>query len=144
MKIVDLVVVSRLHVKISCDSILKRRGNTMALMKTRVDHEDAVKLRAMKEYMFGKFVTRVPVLKEDRYRDLPLPESSAAPYQLSLQPLAELAMQDVGYRRKRLVGQHITGKMIPQVSLLMRMMLRLLLLPTHRCCDHPGRGTWSH
>ncbi|GKY95229.1 hypothetical protein MPSEU_000485800 [Mayamaea pseudoterrestris] len=85
--------------------------------RARVNQENVEKLKAMKEYMFGRFVTRVPVLKEDRYRDMPLAESSAVPYRPALVPLSELAMQEAGYKRKRLMGQHMTGTMIPQVSM---------------------------
>lgn len=89
-------------------------GATIA--EKRIKKEKAAKLRDMKKYMFGKFITRVPVLKEDRYRDVPLPGSSATPYKQELLPLSELAMQEAGYRRTRIPGQHLTGDMIPKLE----------------------------
>lgn len=98
------------------DTSKRVENNASSIIQTRIELEEKAKLRAMKEYMFGKYVVRVPILKEDRYRDVPLPESWATPYQPPLVPLSELAMHEAGYRRHRLVGQHITGRMIPQVS----------------------------
>ena len=42
-------------------------------------HENAMKLRSMKKYLFGKFVVAVPRFKTFRFPDTPLPESSATP-----------------------------------------------------------------
>jgi hypothetical protein len=93
-----------------------RLATTAMISEARVKREEAAKLKAMKKKMFGKFITRVPVLKEDRYRDIPLPDSMATPYRPELLPLSELAMQEAGYHRTRLPGQHLTGDMIPRVS----------------------------
>ena len=92
------------------------KWHTERLAAARVKREDAAKLKAMKKYMFGKFIVRVPVLKEDRYRDLPLPDSTAEPFTPKPRPLSELAMEEVGYRKTRLPGQHLEGDMIPRVS----------------------------
>ena len=70
----------------------------------------------MKKYMFGKFGIKVPVLKEDRWSDRPLPESSATPYSAKSLSLAELAMQEAGYNRTRMPGQNLVGNMVPTVS----------------------------
>ena len=95
----------------------KRRLDLMtAVAGARVKREDKIKLKAMKKYMFGKYITRVPVLKEDRYRDLPLPESTAVPFRPDPIPMSELAMSDAGYRKIRLPGQHLVGDMIPRVK----------------------------
>jgi hypothetical protein len=116
MKLVDVIFVRRAQ-SFNVVQWEKWRREVMFAVttKTRVSQENEEKLKAMKEYMFGRFVTRVPVLKEDRYRDMPLAESSAVPYRPALVPLSELAMQEAGYKRKRLVGQHISGTLIPQV-----------------------------
>ncbi len=90
--------------------------HTKALQVARIKRENANKLKAMKKYLFGKFVIRIPVLKEDRYRDHPLPESSATPYKPDSRSLSELAMEEVGYKKTRVPGQHLEGDMIPQVS----------------------------
>ena len=97
---------------------LQRRLATTALAsKARQDREEAAKLKVMKKYMFGKFGMKIPVLKEDRWRDVPLAESSATPYNAKSLSLAELAMQEAGYNRTRLPGQSLTGHMIPTVRL---------------------------
>lgn len=120
MKFVDVFYLGRQDQTGALDSLARvemerwKRQKT-ARMKARINVENEQKLRAMKEYMFGRFVTRVPVLKEDRYRDMPLPDSSATPYVANLLPLSELAMLEAGYKRKRLIGQHIIGNMIPRV-----------------------------
>ena len=96
---------------------LKRKEATSALLaEARIKRENAAKLKAMKKYLFGKFITKVPVLKEDRYRDTPLPDSTATPYKPELLPLSEIAMQEAGYNRKRIPGQHLVGDMIPRVE----------------------------
>ena len=123
MKLVDIYVVSK--EPLSDDEEKKKQlkdkakrfmKHTKAIQVARVKREDANKLKAMKKYMFGKFVIRIPVLKEDRYRDHPLPESSATPYKPDSRSLSELAMEEVGYRKTRVPGQHLEGDMIPQVS----------------------------
>ena len=124
MKLVDIFYVSKLEPPSDEDlelRILKERerrrlASSAAIAEARVKRENAAKLKAMKTYMFGKYVTRVPTLKEDRYRDVPLPESSAVPYTAQPVPLSELAMQEAGYNRTRLPGQHLVGDMIPKVS----------------------------
>lgn len=95
---------------------LKQKYLAEAIEKARIERERAVKLKAMKQFLFGKFIMKVPVLKEDRWTDLPLPESSAVPYSAKRLPLAELAMKEAGYHRIRVPGQHLEGDMIPSVS----------------------------
>ena len=91
---------------------LKRKD---AVREARINKENAAKLKAMKKIMFGKFVTKVPVIKEDRHHDFPLAESSATPFKPEPHTLAELAMKEAGYHRTRLPGQHLVGDMIPRV-----------------------------
>lgn len=71
----------------------------------RLRSERAVKLKAMKKYMFGKFLLRVPRFSEELYTDTPLPDSSATPYD------ADHAEAIVVKDRK--YGQHLDGDMIP-------------------------------
>jgi hypothetical protein len=120
MKLVDVFLVRReTTMSIDGEAIkkdweLRRRRETTITKRIAKEHDE--KMKAMKEYMFGKYVTRIPVLKEDRYRDLPMPESEAVPYRPSPLPLSEIAMQEAGYNRKRLPGQFLHGDMIPRVS----------------------------
>lgn len=67
--------------------------------------ETAVKMKSMKQYMFGKFLVRVPQFREDLYDDVPLPSSSCEPYFLSKKPVPI---------KQRKFGQQLVGDMIPQ------------------------------
>jgi hypothetical protein len=125
MKLVDVFYVSKIEPPTEEDMEQRkakererrRLASAAVIAEARVKRENTVKLKAMKSYMFGKYVTRVPTLKEDRYRDMPLPESTAVPYAVQRVPLSELAMQEAGYHRTRLPGQHLVGDMIPKASL---------------------------
>jgi hypothetical protein len=124
MKLVDIYYVSQIKPATETDLAQKARTNQSrrknatyaAVVDARVKKENEEKLKAMKAHMFGKFVVRVPILKEDRYRDLPLPESFAVPYQPEKIPLSELAMAEAGYHRSRLPGQFLVGDMIPRIE----------------------------
>jgi hypothetical protein len=126
MKLVDIYYFSKL--KPETEEEIKRRKEqerlkrrlvtTEAAKRARIIREDAAKMRDMKKFMFGKFAMKIPLLKEDRYRDRPLPQSSAMPHKTKAFTLAELAMQEAGYNRTRLPGQNLIGDMIPSVSLL--------------------------
>jgi hypothetical protein len=126
MKLVDIFYIRKIK-PLSQEEIdnkklleLERRRliTSEALVDARIKRENAAKLKAMKTYLFGKFISRVPVLKEDRYRDIPLPESTAVPYTPPPVPLSEMAMREAGYRRTRLPGQHLVGDMIPKVGII--------------------------
>ena len=84
-----------------------------AATANRIKRENAAKLRDIKKFMFGDWISKVPVLKADRHRDFPLPESQAIPYAPKPLQLADLAMREAGYNRTRLPGQHLEGDMIP-------------------------------
>lgn len=124
MKLVDVFYVSKITPPTEEElEAQKKEAEKLRLMKrkdavreVRIQKEDATKLKAMKKIMFGKFVTRVPVLKQDRHQDFPLAASSATPYKPEPHTLAELAMKEAGYHRTRLPGQHLVGDMIPRVS----------------------------
>jgi len=124
MKLVDIYYVSKIK-PLSEEELQQKQERERQARKlqslslvagARVKREDKEKLKAMKKYMFGKYITRVPVLKEDRYRDLPLPESTATPFRPEPVPMAELAMSDAGYKKIRLPGQHLVGSMIPKIE----------------------------
>jgi hypothetical protein len=124
MKLVDVFYVSKIKPLSEAEFALKRERErekrrlalSIAAKEARIKRENTTKLKAMKKYMFGKFSVKVPVLKEDRYCDVPLPDSSAIPYDPKPTPLSELAMAESGYHRTRLVGQHLVGDMIPKVE----------------------------
>ena len=121
MKLVDVFYYSRIQ-PLSVDELEEREElqrlqrqelTSKAATANRIKRENAAKLRDVKKFMFGNFISKVPILKADRHRDVPLPESQAVPYKPKPLPLAELAMKEAGYRRTRLPGQHLHGDMIP-------------------------------
>jgi hypothetical protein len=123
MKLVDVYYIRNIK-PLSEDEQLKklnllqekrRTATRAAAAEARIKREEVAKMKDMKKYLFGKFVVRVPVLKEDRFRDLPLPQSSSCPYRPDSRFLSELAMRDAGYHTTRLPGQHLVGEMIPHV-----------------------------
>eukprot|EP00934_Nitzschia_sp_Nitz4_P000987 Nitzschia sp. Nitz4//scaffold248_size28759//12858//16752//NITZ4_008109-RA/size28759-snap-gene-0.10-mRNA-1//-1//CDS//3329543992//987//frame0 len=68
--------------------------------------EAALKMKDFKKYMFGEFLMRVPVLKEERYYDDPLPSS----YATRGDPTATKNVNIV----ERKYGQLLRGDMIPE------------------------------
>ncbi len=124
MKLVDVCYVSKLKPETEEEIIqrmqLERQqrklATTEAAKQARLVRENAAKMRAMKTVMFGRFASRVPMIKNDRYTDIPLPQSSAKPYEQKALTLAELAMQEAGYNRTRLPGQTLVGDMIPRME----------------------------
>eukprot|EP00537_Pseudo-nitzschia_pungens_P003533 CAMPEP_0172372246 /NCGR_PEP_ID=MMETSP1060-20121228/46652_1 /TAXON_ID=37318 /ORGANISM="Pseudo-nitzschia pungens, Strain cf. cingulata" /LENGTH=1198 /DNA_ID=CAMNT_0013098153 /DNA_START=437 /DNA_END=4033 /DNA_ORIENTATION=+ len=102
-----------------------------AVFETRILREDAAKTKAMKQYMFGRYALRIPILKQDRYIDMPLAESFATPYKEKDFTLAQLAMQEAGKNRTRIPGQTLVGDMIPSV-----MENNFTLAPTGKAALH--------
>lgn len=123
MKLVDILYVQKIKPPTESEreerKIKKREKHhsmmSEAVADARIKREKAAKLKAFKKYMFGKYITRVPCLKEDRFRDMPLEDSFAVPYFPERKPLSELAMEEAGYKSTRLPGQHLVGDMIPKV-----------------------------
>jgi len=68
--------------------------------------ESALKMKDMKKYMFGQYLMRVPVYKEERFFDDPLPESFAEPFDIST--YGDIRIMDRKY------GQLLKGDMIPE------------------------------
>jgi hypothetical protein len=125
MRLVDLYYYSKVEnmteeeIEKQKEKFMKARHlkiKAMAL-KAKIDRENAQKQKDIKQFMFGKYIVKVPVLKEDRWRDFPLPQSNAEPYKPKSMALAELAMQEAGYHRTRVPGQHLEGDMIPTVRM---------------------------
>lgn len=110
MKLVDIYYVQKLSEEGENDA-KKFRQLAATKMKTvnatrraiMMRREDVTKLRAMKRYMFGKYVTKVPQFKEYRFPDVPCPESKATPRHFESQRKIT----------KRTNGQRLEGPMIP-------------------------------
>jgi hypothetical protein len=125
MKLVDILYVSQIKSETEEEQTLREQAErlkrkvatTEAVNKARQIREDTTKMKVMKKYYFGKFSMQVPILKQDRYIDIPLPESTAIPHKEKQLTLAELAMEEAGYNRKRIPGQTLVGDMIPTVAL---------------------------
>lgn len=124
MKLVDVFYVSKIKPeteeerteRVKKEKAQRKLATAQAVSQARLVRENAAKMRDMKKVMFGKFAMRVPILKQDRYSDIPLPQSSAKPHKEKELTLAELAMQEAGYNRTRLPGQTLTGDMIPRIE----------------------------
>ena len=69
-----------------------------------VRKENAIKMRDMKQFMFGKFLLRVPRFCEDLYEDYPLPSSYCNPVDRK----TSIHVTQQKY------GQRLFGDMIPQ------------------------------
>ena len=65
-------------------------------------------------FFFGKYLTRVPIFRADRYLDLPLPSSYAVPIEKQVKTFGELAIEENGAKECEM-GQHLVGVMIPKV-----------------------------
>ncbi len=83
----------------------RRRQMEKTINETRVRNEILIKLRDFKQYLFGKFITMVPILKCDRHIDQPLSTSSAKPVE----------GEGVNIHTQLEIGQHLTGLMIPKI-----------------------------
>jgi hypothetical protein len=88
----------------------------LIVKRARINKENVKKIKAMKTYLFGKFISEVPILKTERFRDTPLPESTATPHRPKKLTVAELAMQEVGTNRIKIPGQSLAGDMIPMTE----------------------------
>lgn len=124
MKLVDIFYVSLIEPETdeqrerrkNAEKLAQKLTHTETILQARIIRENTAKLKAMKRYMFGKHALRVPVLKQDRYQDIPLAESFAVPYKERNFSLGGLAMQEAGYHKKRVPGQTLVGDMIPYVK----------------------------
>lgn len=95
---------------------IRKKVMEKTITETRIKNELLIKLRDFKQYFFGKFLTRVPILKYDRHIDQPLASSSAKPIKKVGATLAELALAEADKHAHREIGQHLTGLMIPRIA----------------------------
>jgi hypothetical protein len=97
-----------------------------AMHESQLAKEKMRKMRDFKKIMFGKYSMTVNILKKDRFYDIPLPSSSATVYVHKPISIGELAMEQAGYRRIRVPGQHLIGDMVPKVCHLLIIMHLIL------------------
>eukprot|EP00546_Thalassionema_frauenfeldii_P020474 CAMPEP_0178902658 /NCGR_PEP_ID=MMETSP0786-20121207/4727_1 /TAXON_ID=186022 /ORGANISM="Thalassionema frauenfeldii, Strain CCMP 1798" /LENGTH=1315 /DNA_ID=CAMNT_0020573949 /DNA_START=59 /DNA_END=4006 /DNA_ORIENTATION=- len=115
MKLVDIFYYSKLpsQTKEDVSKQIAQDLNTQRLRAKEVAQiafeqtEDAQKLKAMKELLFGSWVVKIPVINTERFRDFPLFSSSATLYDKSL---------DDDLKIVKLGGQKLVGTMIPQLK----------------------------
>lgn len=89
-----------------------RIANKTITTDARLERERVVKIRDMKKKYFGKYVVKVPKMNLARYRDTPLPESSATPYSHTLW---KKALQGSTDEHIVMPGQRMHGNMILKV-----------------------------
>jgi len=95
----------------------RRKAMQKTIAENRIKNELLIKLRDFKQYFFGKFLTKVPILKLDRYVDFPLPSSSAESIvKEDGATLAEAALAEADKEDHREAGQRLKGLMIPKVA----------------------------
>jgi len=85
------------------------------ILEAQILRENNTKLRDFKQYMFGNYITKVNIMKKDRFIDKPLSVSSAVVYNPEAKTLGALAMQEAGYHQVRVDGQQLVGDMIPKI-----------------------------
>lgn len=115
MKLVDLCYYSRLKEKTDEEEKEELSKYYLGLKKIAEENanlafqqtEEAAKLKAVKKIIFGKWVARVPCIKNERFRDFPLHNSSAKKYE----PTEDETQSTI----LRIHGQQLVGTMIPQV-----------------------------
>jgi hypothetical protein len=113
MKLVDMFYVRKLEDKGENEAkkfqrLADAKLSTFAASKRAImeKKEELLKVSALKRYMFGKYVTRVPMFKEYRFRDVPLAESTATPY------VANEGNRVVIAEKRH--GQLLIGSMVPR------------------------------
>lgn len=77
-------------------------------MLARIAREDGVKLKVLKQAMFGRYISNVPVHKTSRYQDAPLIASEAHPIAAST-----INAEKATWVINRMSGQQLFGEMIP-------------------------------
>ena len=103
--------------------------------EARILRENAVKLKDIKTELYGSFITKVPVLRGERFVDVPLHSSTAKPYvapktlppgivhervgkylAVSCQVASESLLKPSLTYAVAVAGQHLVGTMIPRIA----------------------------
>jgi len=85
------------------------------LTQARIQNELARKYRDFKRYYFGKYLTKVPILRVDRYLEVPLSSSSAKPFIREQKSFGQIAIEEALCGENE-VGQQLEGVMIPKIK----------------------------
>ena len=62
------------------DALFADAKYALLAKKVRVAAEDAIKLKDMREHRFGRYSQRTPAFDDSRFPSIPLPSSSARPF----------------------------------------------------------------
>mmetsp|Transcript_16744 Transcript_16744/g.48155 ORF Transcript_16744/g.48155 Transcript_16744/m.48155 type:complete len:213 (+) Transcript_16744:2615-3253(+) len=82
-----------------------------AAAEARAQREEATKLKDMKTILYGEYMTKVPIIDQNRYLDVPLHTSAAKPSKRkNVGPL------DDASQPKRIAGQRLVGSMVPKLK----------------------------
>ena len=96
------------------DKLRRKLYGQETLAVARLQNEKARKYRDFKMHFFGKYLVKVPIIRLDRYLDLPLPSSSATPLEKEAKKLGEIVMEETEANRE--AGQQLVGTMIPKIQ----------------------------
>ena len=96
------------------DAILESENLQQMVKKGRIAGEEALKLKDMREYKFGKYAHRIPPVDNQRKPNIPLPESTARPY---LGPAGDVTKGFVDVEPEKVSwcyvpGQQLSGTMV--------------------------------
>ena len=109
MKIVDFFWDSKIKPAIE---IMRKeaveQGFESSIKLRRIKKENATKEKEFKQLMFGRYITKVPIIKAEKHHQFPLPHSTARPIKKPEQHTRE-AMKN----SKRVLGQYLVGELIP-------------------------------
>jgi len=83
----------------------KRREAVEASTRIQIRKEDALKRKALSNWMFGQYHLRVPRFTEQLFPDIPMPSSFSEPYNSETAPPVQI--------KERVYGQNLYGNMIP-------------------------------
>mmetsp|Transcript_25709 Transcript_25709/g.28797 ORF Transcript_25709/g.28797 Transcript_25709/m.28797 type:complete len:1027 (-) Transcript_25709:81-3161(-) len=117
MKIVDLILRAN----------ERKDGGVSDLIETfdiqsnraRLNREEALKVKDIKEIAFGKYSVQVPCFNLSRHYDRPLPESSSRiyrkiPHRCCVRSNRRVSVTDLGKKDPLIPGQQLYGTMIPR------------------------------
>jgi len=85
--------------------------------KARILHEEAAKKRSFKQYLFGRFMIKIPIIKTDVFIQRPLPSSTATALdQRGSFSIGDIVVMEEAKVKYTDVGQRVTGDMIPKLT----------------------------
>lgn len=123
MKLVDTFWYSKYENMTEDEFAEKMRSNLEAQLHAargkaslaRVRREETAKLLEIKKLLYGRYVTQVPVLRMERFPDIPLHSSAAQPYKAPSH-LTEIVPERIGMILLALFGVLLLGLVFPVLT----------------------------